>query len=183
MESFDMADHNMSSPPGRTYRYFTGEAIFPFGFGLSLTSFQRSCYIVEAESLRFECSILNKGQVVGDEVIQVYHSVGDDVREIANHPVPLKALVDFARVQVQPGETEVVQFTFDEMTVWTLVNEHGKKVIYPGTHKLLFTNGVEPPDEYHTIIRSDGSPLSSASYSSSMYSKASFGNDANQMVW
>lgn len=163
MESFDVADHNMSAPPGRTYRYFTGKAIFPFGFGLSLTSFEMSCYMVKADSLLFECSISNKGQVVGDEVIQVYHSVGDDIREIANHPVPFKALVDFARVRVQPGETEVVQFTFDKTTIWTLVNEHGKKVIYPGTHKLLFTNGVEPPDEYHTVIGSDGSPVSSIS--------------------
>jgi hypothetical protein len=57
------------------------------------------------------------GNVVGYEVIQVYHGVGVDIRKTANHPVPLKALVAFARVRVQPGDTEVVLFLLDEKKV------------------------------------------------------------------
>ena len=144
MQAFDMKDHSMSTPPGRTYRYFTGEAVFPFGYGLSLTSFEMSCYPLEfaGESLMFQCIIMNTGNVIGDEVVQVYHSAGDDVRSKAKHPVPLKSLVDFQRVRIESGGLDIINFQFD-LNVFGLINEHGDKVVYPGTHKLLFTNGVK----------------------------------------
>lgn len=156
MQGFDMVDHSMSTPPGRTYRYFTGQAAYPFGYGLSLTTFETSCFpsnLKESddENMRFNCLVWNVGNVLGDEVIQVYHSAGADIRSSANHPVPLKSLVDFQRVRIEPGDVKIIKFEFDT-SVLKLVNEHGDKVLYPGTHKLLFTNGVMKPLEFESAV-------------------------------
>jgi beta-D-xylosidase 4 len=152
MQQFDMADHSMTTPPGRTYRYFTGKAVFPFGFGLSLTTFELSCQ--EFPLLRFECTVENTGKLAGDEVVQVYHSVDEKIRQRAQHSVPLKRLVDFGRVTVQPGETAKIEFLLND--VFWLVNNNGDKVVYPGTHSLEFTNGVESPIMFHKKIIGEG---------------------------
>lgn len=159
MQGFDMVDHSMSTPPGRTHRYFTGQAVYPFGYGLSLTSFEISCYPypfnwstdLSNDLIKFECIIMNVGDMIGDEVVQVYHSAGDNVRRAAKHPVPLKSLVGFERVRVEPGDIDIISFEFDR-SVFELVNEHGDKILYPGTHKLSFTNGVVKPIEFHNVI-------------------------------
>jgi len=154
MQAFDMKDHSMSKAPGRTHRYFTGKAVYPFGYGLSLTTFEIRCHPVDSSNdlmTNFQCLVWNLGGVTGDEVVQVYHSAGDDVRAAANHPVPLRSLVDFDRVRVDPGKVQIINFRFD-LNVFGLVNEHGDKVVYPGTHKLFFTNGVMQPIEFQNII-------------------------------
>jgi beta-glucosidase len=147
MQAFDMKDYNMSAPPGRTYRYFTGDPIYPFGYGLSLTTFELDCRCQSHESIRLECTVRNTGGLWGDEVVQVYHSVGADISEKVNHPVPIKHLVDFSRVRIAPGDTKSVVFVFDEK-VFLLVNESGDKVVHTGTHKLSVTNGVQSAIEF-----------------------------------
>jgi len=156
MQAFDMLDHSMSAPPGRTHRYFTGKPIYPFGYGLSLTSFEMSCNPSTGEKqFCFQCSVINSGSVVGDEVVQVYHTAGDDVRANAKHPVPLQSLVDFERIRVDAGDVGIVNFEFDS-SIFELVNETGERALYPGTHKLFFTNGVlDEPIEFRHVITNE----------------------------
>lgn len=158
MQAFDMMDHSISSPPGRTHRYFTGKPIYRFGYGLSLTSFKLSCSpSAGKKTLIVQCSVINAGNTVGDEVIQVYHSAGDDVRAKAKHPVPLQSLVDFERIRIEAGDAGTVYFEFD-LSIFELVDDKGERVIYPGTHMLFFTNGVldKPLGFRHVIIKEEG---------------------------
>jgi beta-D-xylosidase 4 len=148
MQSFDMKSYDMSEPPGRTYRYFAGDPVFPFGYGLSMTTFEIRCFQeMPPDGLNFACTVSNTGDYLGDEVLQVYHSASSDIVDMVVHPVPRKHLVDFSRVRVHPGEMASVEFAFDESVFW-LVNENGDKVLYPGKHTLAFTNGALPPVEF-----------------------------------
>jgi beta-glucosidase len=152
MQAFDMKDHSMSTAPGRTHRYFTGKPVYPFGYGLSLTSFEMSCYPTTGKKkLNYQCVVINAGNIIGDEVIQVYHTAGDDVRSKAKHPVPLQSLVGFERIRVEAGDVDIISFDFD-LSVFELVNEKGDKIVYPGTHMLRFTNGVLEPLEFCHMI-------------------------------
>ena len=100
------------------------------------------------------------GEYDGDEVVFVFHSAGSDVRESANHPVPIRSLVGFERVRVGAGETSEIHFALDEGVVLGLVNEVGDKVVYPGTHKLSFTNGnMKEPIEFRRTVHSGPTSL------------------------
>ena len=150
MSAFDMSKYEMSKPPGRTYRYYTGKAVFPFGYGLSYTSFSIDCKseilpLSSGPFLDIVCTVTNEGPMDGDEVAQVYHSPGEDIRRHVSHrhPLPLKRLVEFERVHARQGETVTVSFRIDLHRACSLVNEGGKKTMYNGTHKLFVTNGVQ----------------------------------------
>ena len=153
MEAFDMEDHSMTATPGRTYRYFTGTPIFPFGYGLSYTTFSTMCSGAadnEALVVMLHCKIQNTGSQPGDEVLQVYHSAGEAIRERAQHPVPLSTLRSFERVHVDATSAGdplprvvTVDFRLEFDKTLVLVNERGVGIIYPGDHTLVVTNGVE----------------------------------------
>jgi beta-glucosidase len=95
---------------GRTYQYFQGKPLFPFGYGLSYTTFVYSSLGVSAESLpqdgaltvRFD--LRNTGSREGDEVVQLY------VKHLESRvPRPLQELKGFRRVHLAPGATEHVE--------------------------------------------------------------------------
>ena len=94
----DFLDYTMK---GRTYRYMTEKPLFPFGFGLSYTTFDISNVKYKKDNVI--CRVTNTGKVAGDEVVQVYlHRQGD-----ADGPV--KTLRAFTRVpDLQPGESRKV---------------------------------------------------------------------------
>ena len=112
----DFEDYNMT---GRTYRYMTQEPLFPFGHGLSYTSF---CYgavvlgsdnIKSGEKLRLNVPVTNTGKCDGEEVVQVYLKKNDDVEG------PSKALRAFKRVHIPAGKTVDVEFDLgDKELVW-----------------------------------------------------------------
>jgi len=100
-------DYSMSN---RTYRYFKGEALYPFGFGLSYTTFKYSdlhlskSTINKNESVKAEVSVSNTGKYKGDEVVQLY---------IAHEGIsyaPLQALKGFKRIALLPGQSQKVSF-------------------------------------------------------------------------
>jgi beta-glucosidase len=126
-------DYDMT---GRTYRFMTEEPLYPFGFGLSYTSFAYEGLALDretaanGESLTAMVTVRNTGQVAGDEVAQFYVSDLD-----ASVPVPQQSLVAFRRVTLAPGESQQLALTITpEMLM--LVNDEGERVLEPGRFRL-----------------------------------------------
>ena len=97
----DFEDYDMA---GRTYRYFLGEPLYPFGYGLSYTTFtygdiQLPETAKEGETIKVVVPVTNKGKMCGDEVVQLYIKKQDDAEG------PIKTLRAFKRVHIPAGET------------------------------------------------------------------------------
>mmetsp|Transcript_68123 Transcript_68123/g.221823 ORF Transcript_68123/g.221823 Transcript_68123/m.221823 type:complete len:755 (+) Transcript_68123:43-2307(+) len=133
-----MTDYDMTSSPGRTYRYYTGTPLFAFGHGLSLTTYTLSCREAAPRSRDFTCTVGNTGDRSGDEVVQVYHSAQH--LGYVDHPLPKRALIDFARVTVPAGGSADVSFHIAEDAL-KVVNKEGTRVLYRGRHTLIFSRG------------------------------------------
>jgi len=126
-------NYNMS---GRTYRYFKGDVQYPFGFGLSYTSFE---YAWKQEpgkinslkdTLIFSATIKNNGQMDADEVAQVY------IKYPAVERMPLKELKGFKRINIAKGTEQTVQFYIPvaELQKWDI--KHKKWMLYPGDYTI-----------------------------------------------
>jgi beta-glucosidase len=123
LPAFD--DYSMSK---RTYRYFDGEPLYPFGYGLSYTTFtysEPSANISSAGIAIVSVEVANTGAMAGDEVVQIY----------LTHPgvagSPLRALKGFQRIHLAKGEKQTVTFTLRDRDL-SIVDEAGKHRIAPG---------------------------------------------------
>jgi beta-glucosidase len=134
-EDYDMEGH--------TYRYFRGEPVYAFGHGLSYTTFGYDNLRLSARSLApgdpltITVDVQNTGQCAGDEVVQVYLS---DVE--ASVPVPIRQLVGFKRVHLEPGEMQTVSFTL-EPDQFSLIDDAGRRTIEPGRFQIA-VGGRQP---------------------------------------
>ena len=137
LPAFD--DYNMA---GRTYRYMTAEPLYPFGFGLSYTTFAYcDLRITSPASSGFEAAVTveNTGAVAADEVVQFYLKVLDSKLQ-----APLSQLIRFQRIQLEPGRSQTVTVTVKpEMLM--LFDENGRQVFQPGKFRL--TAGSCSPGE------------------------------------
>jgi beta-glucosidase len=117
---------------GKTYRYFRGEPLYPFGYGLSYTSFkydnlkQSSKRLKPGDNIQISVDVRNVGARAGDEVIQLYLT---DVA--ASAPVPIRSLRGVQRVHLKPGERRRVSFTLAPRDL-SLIDNSGKRVVEPG---------------------------------------------------
>ena len=94
----------------RTYRYFKGDVLYPFGYGLSYTSFKYKkleipAQIQTGDSVRVQVTVSNTGKRAGEEVVQIYLSH----KEIAPE-APNCQLVAFKKVKLDAGETQTISF-------------------------------------------------------------------------
>ncbi|MCC8170614.1 MAG: glycoside hydrolase family 3 C-terminal domain-containing protein [Parabacteroides sp.] len=113
---------------GKTYRYFTGEPLYGFGYGLSYSTFEYSWAsapdsIQAGDSLNISVNVKNSSRRAGDEVVQVYVSLHN-----TSLKVPVRSLQGFKRVHLKAGESRTVSFTLtpkqlsgrDEYTIQTV---------------------------------------------------------------
>ena len=128
----DLPPFDDYSMRGRTYRYFKGEPLYPFGHGLSYTKFSYaglsvSPRVVKAgQGVRVSADVRNVGAREGEEVVELYLT---DVA--ASAPVPLRSLQGVERVSLRPGERRRVTFTLGPRQL-SIIDERGRRVVEPG---------------------------------------------------
>ena len=121
-------DYSMAN---RTYRYFKGEALYPFGYGLSYTTFAYRNLQVDKQSVAADgavtisADVANTGRAAGDEVAQLY------VTHDGIAGAPLRALQGFQRVHLNPGEQKRVSFTLRDRDL-SVVDQDGKRRVVSG---------------------------------------------------
>jgi beta-glucosidase len=131
-ESYDMK--------GRTYRYFTGEPLYPFGYGLSYTTFAFGNLKFDKDSLganddlTVNVEVKNTGKMAGDEVVELYVS----------HPgvdgAPIRSLAGMHRVSLNPGESKSVSIQVSNRDL-SIVAPDGTRMIVPGELQVWVGDG------------------------------------------
>jgi len=140
LPAFD--DYSMK---GRTYRYMTAEPLYPFGFGLSYTSFQYSdiaidkAKIKKGETVTVTTKVTNTGKSDGEEVVQLYVT---DVK--ASTRVPLYSLDGVKRLKLKSGESQTVSFQVTPRMM-ELVNDNGDRVLESGDFKVTIAGSSPSP--------------------------------------
>jgi beta-glucosidase len=128
------------SMKGRTYRYFEGEPLWPFGYGLSYTSFAYSNLALPdaplnaGDPLRAAVTVTNTGKLAGDEVVQLYLKFP----EIPG--APLRALRGFERVHLEPGASQNVEFHLNSRDL-SMVTDAGDILVPPGKYTVSIGGG------------------------------------------
>ena len=127
---------------GKTYRFFSQEPLYPFGYGLSYTTFKYSDLsipesTVAGEKVTVRIKVTNTGKVMGDEVVELYLT-----DEKATTPRPIHQLEGFTRVSLNPGESKVVEIKL-EPRQFSMINAKEKRVIEPG-YFTISVGGKQP---------------------------------------
>jgi beta-glucosidase len=117
---------------GRTYRYFRGEPLFPFGHGLSYTQFayrnlSMSASVEAGKAAAASVEVENTGDRAGEEVVQLYVTHDRGTSGLA----PIRALEGFARVALEPGARTTLRFTLTPRSL-ALVEPDGRRISTPG---------------------------------------------------
>jgi beta-glucosidase len=133
----DITDYDIINGK-RTYQYFTGDPLYPIGYGLSYTSFRygplrvSDSTVDQRGTVRVGVDVTNTGQRAGDEVVQLYsHQRASRVEQ------PLKQLRGFQKIHLAPGQTRRVTFTLaaSDLRFWDVTRD--RWVVEDATHDLL----------------------------------------------
>jgi len=133
------------SMKGRTYRYMTAKPLYPFGFGLSYTTFRFDSITLSAPSIsagaavKAQVTLSNTGKRNAEEVIQIYISKDDKGADD-----PLSSLRAFRRVFVPAGKTITVEFDLPAAAFET-VNAEGNSVLVPGSYTVIAADAAPVP--------------------------------------
>ncbi len=147
----EFENYNMD---GFTYRYFDGEPLFPFGYGLSYTTFEYSELVLSAESIPVKDGVItvsvdvtNSGKLDGDEVVQLY--IHD---QEATDPRPIKDLRGFERIHLKAGETKTVSFelTSRDLGYWNI--EQKAYLPTSGSYDIMVGSSSADSDLKKTIL-------------------------------
>lgn len=136
----DFTDYSME---GRTYRFINEEPAYPFGFGLSYTAFNYSGLKLSAKNVQagnsvdVDVTVRNTGGRLGGEVVQVYLKDNDSSTRL-----PCWQLVDFRRVELEPGESREVSFEIPARRM-CVITDDGRTVLEPGRFT-VYVGGSQP---------------------------------------
>ena len=128
------------SMKGRTYRYFQGEPLWPFGYGLSYTKFQYGAMTVPqtpinaGDPLNVGVAVTNTGALAGDEVVQLYLQFPD------LPGAPIRALRGFQRIHLAPGASQKVEFHLEPRDL-SMVTETGDIIVAQGRYTISIGGG------------------------------------------
>ncbi|MDR0792166.1 MAG: glycoside hydrolase family 3 C-terminal domain-containing protein [Chitinophagaceae bacterium] len=140
----DLPDYTAYALKGRTYRYYTGQVQYPFGFGLSYTNFnyqwkeKPNAALSNKDTLKFTVEISNTGNYSADEVVQAYIQYPEIER------MPVKELKAFKRINVAKNGSASVQLSIPakELMKWDLQKHNW--ILYPGKYKLVIgSNSID----------------------------------------
>jgi len=124
----------------RTYRYFKGKPLFPFGYGLSYTTFAYSDLSVPTQAVAAgqpvdaDVTVTNTGKVAGDEAVQAYLKFPD------LKGAPQIALRGFQRIHLEPGASQKVHFELKDRDLG-MVTEDGNPIVAPGDYTISIGGG------------------------------------------
>jgi beta-glucosidase len=140
------------SMKGRTYRYMTQEPLYPFGYGLSYTSFNYTSAklskttIRKNESVTLTVEVQNTGKTAGDEVVQIYLKNPNDKN------APIKALKGFKRVAIKAGESRKLNFVLSPKSFYSFDDNTQKQLLLSGKYELLYGGSSDDKSLKKTII-------------------------------
>jgi len=143
--SDNLGDFEDYALKGRTYRYTT-DYLFPFGFGLSYTTFEIGKATVSndkprnTETISLSLPVSNTGRRNGTEIVQVY------VRKINDVDGPLKTLRAFKRIDVKAGQTVTVTFDLKPEAFEFYDWKQRAMAVTPGDYDVLYGNSADPKD-------------------------------------
>ena len=137
----DFLDYSMKN---RTYRYYQGEALFPFGYGLSYTTFEIG--VPSYKNNKVEVSVKNTGTTDGLETIQVY------IRNKADKEGPLKSLRAYQQVQLKAGETKVIDIDLPRSSFEGWDAQSNTMRVVPGEYELMVGNSSADRDLRKIIV-------------------------------
>jgi len=158
-----MTEMEMDVWPGRSYRYYTGPVVYPFGYGISLTSFRlenMSCpshYTfqtekVDSKSLVYSVKVVNTGDRTGDEVVFAYMIP----KNLRRQPTKLvKRLFSYERVHLESGHSQIVTFLISSSTFRIVEHSTGNIISTPGDFEIDITNGVDHHILSHVTVVGD----------------------------
>ena len=129
----DLPDFENYSMEGRTYKYYHGEPLYPFGYGLSYTKFDYSDFEVQVEgdNVSVSLSVKNSGEFDGDEVVQVYTRKIDP-----KFWRPIKQLIDFKRISIKKGEQKSIKIEIDKKQFQYWDTDQHKYLVEPGEYEI-----------------------------------------------
>tara|TARA_B100001287_G_scaffold56864_1_gene45202 strand:- start:3739 stop:5937 length:2199 start_codon:yes stop_codon:yes gene_type:complete len=143
----DFSDYNMNN---RTYKFTNHKPMYPFGFGLSYSSFDYSHLSLKKniidvdDSIELSFEVINNSNIPGEEVVQVYIN---DME--ASFRTPNSSLIFFKRIQLKSGEKKKINLVIDD-NMMASYNEIGVKEIEPGNFK-IFVGGSSPGDRSNEL--------------------------------
>lgn len=139
----DLPDFEDYSMEGRTYRYMECSPLYPFGFGLSYTDFEYKDLKLDrqeievGQTIELSVTVKNTGLRAGEETVQLY------IKDVeASCVVPRHKLVGIAKVYLEPGQQEEVQFTLTPRQM-ALIDDSGNCILEPGEFK-VYVGGNQP---------------------------------------
>ncbi|MBQ3619941.1 MAG: glycoside hydrolase family 3 C-terminal domain-containing protein, partial [Bacteroidales bacterium] len=139
----DFLDYSMEN---RTYKYFRGEALYPFGYGLSYTTFKYGKGTISKTSMKkgstvtVTVPVTNTGKKAGEEIVQVY------VKALDYKDAPIKSLKGFAKLKLNPGETKTATITLNDESFEYYNEKIDELSVKPGRYKILYGSSSADKD-------------------------------------